>query len=100
MSTVIVIARFSIYDVIFQVILPALLEQTQARHLLKIALRAWCRRVGAMLGLVDYLLSPEDRHTPGENVEEVGAPVAPPVVQPGAPQGLAAQHQVHLSAYT
>lgn len=67
---------------------------------MKTALRAWCWRVGQLLGLTDYLLSIEDQQQFGGGVqagEHAENPPVPPVAAQaaaGALQGLAAQHQV------
>lgn len=58
------LSELSIELLLLQVVMPALLEQSQTRASLKVAIRFWCLAVGRLLGLNDYLLP----HSP------VGAP--------------------------
>ncbi|KRX50969.1 E3 ubiquitin-protein ligase MARCH6 [Trichinella murrelli] len=45
---------------LLQVILPTLLEQSHTRQILKVLIFRWCKVVGKLLGLTDYLLSREN----------------------------------------
>ncbi|KRY84752.1 E3 ubiquitin-protein ligase MARCH6, partial [Trichinella pseudospiralis] len=45
---------------LLQVILPTLLEQSHTRQILKVLIYRWCKVVGKLLGLTDYLLSREN----------------------------------------
>lgn len=60
---------------LFQVILPALLEQSHTRTWLKGLVRAWCTGVAWILDLRSYLLGDEEEENSG----------APPGVAPPAP---------------
>lgn len=71
-----------------KVVLPALLEQTHARTLLKTVVRVWCALFGRLLNLEHYLLPEEEPRQEAHNVV--------PVVEPAQAQGLAAQHQALL----
>ena len=71
----------------FQVVLPAILEQTHARNLIKVVVFLWCKVLGRLLNLEHYLLP--DETTPAN----ANRPPVPVAVQEG---GLAAQHQVFL----
>ncbi|VDK49891.1 unnamed protein product [Anisakis simplex] len=53
------LSELSLELLIVQVVLPALLEQTHARTLLKSVVHVWCKLIGRMLDLEHYLL-PED----------------------------------------
>ncbi|KFD68400.1 hypothetical protein M514_04103 [Trichuris suis] len=48
--------------VFLQVVLPSLLEQGHTRYILKGFVRCWCRVVGYVLDLTDYLLPAEEEH--------------------------------------
>ncbi|CAI4230192.1 unnamed protein product [Auanema sp. JU1783] len=82
------LSELSLELLILQVVLPALLEQSQARVILKTAVKVWCQYVGRLLGLETYLL-PE---------HELVAPEVPPVEQQNGPLpiGLGAEHQALL----
>lgn len=74
---------------LLQVVLPALLEQTHARAILKTVVRTWCCIFGRLLKLEHYLLPMEVMENERQQRE------APPV-QPAAGLDLAAQHQALL----
>ncbi|VDM78462.1 unnamed protein product, partial [Strongylus vulgaris] len=83
------LSELSLELLILQVVLPALLEQTQARFLLKTIVMWWCVHVGGALSLDRYLLpdlpNPEHQHDgagAGAGAQGVG--------------GLAAEHQALL----
>lgn len=50
----------------FQVVLPALLEQSHTRSWLKGSVRLWCIAVSWILGLKSYLLGDESEQELGE----------------------------------
>ncbi|KIH67514.1 zinc finger, C3HC4 type [Ancylostoma duodenale] len=79
------LSELSLELLILQVVLPALLEQTQARFLLKTMVMWWCVHVGGALSLDRYLLpdlpNPEHQQD-GAGAQGVG--------------GLAAEHQALL----
>uniref|UniRef100_A0A1I7XD18 RING-type E3 ubiquitin transferase n=1 Tax=Heterorhabditis bacteriophora TaxID=37862 RepID=A0A1I7XD18_HETBA len=79
------LSELSLELLILQVVLPALLEQTQARSLLKGTVHWWCVNVGRALKLDRYLLPDQPGEIPIPN-----APAAPPA------GGLAAEHQALL----
>ncbi|KHN81462.1 E3 ubiquitin-protein ligase MARCH6 [Toxocara canis] len=83
------LSELSLELLILQVVLPALLEQTHARTLLKSVVRVWCTFFGRLLNLEHYLL-------PEEEPRNEAARNPPPVVEPAQAQGLAAQHQALL----
>uniref|UniRef100_A0A915AAP3 RING-type E3 ubiquitin transferase n=1 Tax=Parascaris univalens TaxID=6257 RepID=A0A915AAP3_PARUN len=80
--------ELSLELLILQVVLPALLEQTHARTLLKTIVRVWCALFGRLLNLEHYLLPEEEPRQEAHNIV--------PVVEPAQAQGLAAQHQALL----
>ncbi|EYC03756.1 hypothetical protein Y032_0092g2605 [Ancylostoma ceylanicum] len=79
------LSELSLELLILQVVLPALLEQTQARFLLKTMVMWWCVHVGGALSLDRYLLpdlpNPEHQQD-GAGAQGIG--------------GLAAEHQALL----
>ncbi|KAJ1369280.1 RINGv [Parelaphostrongylus tenuis] len=79
------LSELSLELLILQVVLPALLEQTQARFLLKAMVLWWCVHVGGALDVDRYLLP--DLPNPDQPQEGVAAPGA---------GGLAAEHQALL----
>uniref|UniRef100_A0A915KD79 RING-type E3 ubiquitin transferase n=1 Tax=Romanomermis culicivorax TaxID=13658 RepID=A0A915KD79_ROMCU len=50
------LSELSLELLLLQVVLPALLEQSHARHALKLLVKGWCMAVTKLLGLQDYLL--------------------------------------------
>lgn len=74
---------------LLQVVLPALLEQTHARTILKTVVRTWCCIFGRLLQLEHYLLPVEENENERQQRE-------PPPAQPVVGLGLAAQHQALL----
>ncbi|GMS99893.1 hypothetical protein PENTCL1PPCAC_22068, partial [Pristionchus entomophagus] len=77
------LSELSVELLILQVVLPALLEQTQARVMIKELIKLWCAVIGRMLELDDYLL-PID--------EDEGIPLGPdngPEPRPAAAAGAA-----------
>ncbi|KAK6114576.1 RING-variant domain family protein [Brugia pahangi] len=83
------VSELSLELLVLQVVLPALLEQTHARTILKTVVRTWCCIFGRLLQLEHYLLPMEENENGRQQRE------APPV-QPVAGLGLAAQHQALL----
>lgn len=84
------ITELSIELLVLQFVLPAILEQTHARAILKVAVRAWCRLFGRLLKLENYLL-------PGDGNEHEARPAEPAPAEPAnARLALAAQHQALL----
>lgn len=81
--------KFPVFLVILQVVLPALLEQTHARTVLKTVVRTWCCFFGRLLQLEHYLLPLEENRNEGQ--QRAAAPA-----EPAAGMGLAAQHQALL----
>ncbi|CAJ0594354.1 unnamed protein product [Cylicocyclus nassatus] len=79
------LSELSLELLILQVVLPALLEQTQARFLLKTIVMWWCVHVGGALSLDRYLLP--DLPNPEHQQDGAGAQGA---------GGLAAEHQALL----
>ncbi|GMR52789.1 hypothetical protein PMAYCL1PPCAC_22984, partial [Pristionchus mayeri] len=99
------LSELSVELLILQVVLPALLEQTQARVMIKEMVKLWCAGVGLLLELDEYLLPPdEDEGIPlDENPQPrpapaPGAPGEDPVAAAAAAGGggLAAEHQALL----
>lgn len=80
------LGELSVELLVLQVVLPALLEQTHARNLLKVVVLLWCKLFGRLLNLEHYLL-------PEENTSNLPGPVQAPPIDGG---GLAAQHQALL----
>uniref|UniRef100_A0A1I8EJ00 RING-type E3 ubiquitin transferase n=1 Tax=Wuchereria bancrofti TaxID=6293 RepID=A0A1I8EJ00_WUCBA len=83
------VSELSLELLVLQVVLPALLEQTHARTILKTVVRTWCCIFGRLLQLEHYLLPMEENENGRQQRE------APPA-QPVAGLGLAAQHQALL----
>ncbi|KAM3720699.1 E3 ubiquitin-protein ligase [Dirofilaria immitis] len=83
------LSELSLELLVLQVVLPALLEQTHARTILKAVVRTWCCIFGRLLQLEHYLLPMEDSENGRQQRE-------PPPLQPVAGLGLAAQHQALL----
>ncbi|KAF8366153.1 marc-6, partial [Pristionchus pacificus] len=98
------LSELSVELLILQVVLPALLEQTQARVMIKELVKLWCACIGRVLELDEYLLPME---------EDEGIPLGPdnPPLRGGAAGaagddpvaaaaagggGLAAEHQALL----
>lgn len=96
------LSELSLELLILQVVLPALLEQTHARTLLKKAVRVWCVVVGKVLKLDRYLLSNTHNENNNNNEQERNnAPAAlaadgDAVAEPLGGGGLAAEHQALL----
>lgn len=99
------LSELSLELLLLQVVLPALLEQSHARTALKKLVRCWCRLVGRVLKLNDYLLPADeaneqqpqagaDDHQPRAAVPDAPPPPPPDVLG----IGLAAQHQALLLA--
>jgi len=66
--------ELSLELLLLQVIVPALLEQSQARQAAKACIRLWCQRVGGWLHLTSYLLGepkPEESAPPHVEVLEI-----------------------------
>ncbi|VDD86927.1 unnamed protein product, partial [Enterobius vermicularis] len=80
------LGELSVELLVLQIVLPALLEQTHARNLLKVIVLLWCKFFGRLLSLEHYLL-------PEENASNPPRPVQLPPADGG---GLAAQHQALL----
>uniref|UniRef100_A0A5S6Q8C8 RING-type E3 ubiquitin transferase n=1 Tax=Trichuris muris TaxID=70415 RepID=A0A5S6Q8C8_TRIMR len=59
--------------VFLQVVLPSLLEQGHSRYILKGFVRCWCRVVGYVLDLTDYLLPAEEHSDGNEGIEDDAA---------------------------
>ncbi|PIO57538.1 hypothetical protein TELCIR_21048, partial [Teladorsagia circumcincta] len=79
------LSELSLELLILQVVLPALLEQTQARFLLKAIVLWWCVHIGRALSLDRYLLPDlpnAEQPADGAGVQGAG--------------GLAAEHQLRL----
>ncbi|CAJ0946411.1 unnamed protein product, partial [Mesorhabditis belari] len=72
------LSELSLELLILQIVLPALLEQTSARVVLKKFVRAWCVVVGRVLNLDQYLLS--ENHPPQQQ-----RPPPPPEQQQHGP---------------
>ncbi|VDK77170.1 unnamed protein product [Litomosoides sigmodontis] len=83
------LSELSLELLVLQVVLPALLEQTHARTILKTVVRTWCCVFGRLLHLEHYLLPVEENENERQRRE-------PPPAQPAAGLGLAAQHQALL----
>lgn len=80
---------------LFQVVLPALLEQGHTKQFVKWCVKLWCRGVASMLGITSYLLGDQN------DTEGAGG-------RPGAqenednaqqPRELAAVHQALINAH-
>uniref|UniRef100_A0A183CVB2 RING-type E3 ubiquitin transferase n=1 Tax=Gongylonema pulchrum TaxID=637853 RepID=A0A183CVB2_9BILA len=83
------LSELSLELLILQVVLPALLEQTRARAVLKAIVRTWCCFIGRILKLEHYLLPPEENRDDGQQR-------APAPAEPAPGIRLAAQHQALL----
>ncbi|GMT27208.1 hypothetical protein PFISCL1PPCAC_18505 [Pristionchus fissidentatus] len=93
------LSELSVELLILQVVLPALLEQTQARVMIKALVKVWCEWVGRALELDDYLLPfEEDEGIPlgGEQPRAAGDDPAAAGAAAAAGGGLAAEHQALL----
>ncbi|VDN01821.1 unnamed protein product [Thelazia callipaeda] len=81
------LSELSLELLVLQVVLPALLEQTHARTILKTIVRSWCCLFGRLLQLEHYLLPMEENRNEGQQRARA---------EPLAGLGLAAQHQALL----
>ncbi|CAI2302547.1 unnamed protein product [Caenorhabditis sp. 36 PRJEB53466] len=83
------LSELSLELLILQVVMPAILEHANGRTFIKVVVRLWCKVIGNVLALDEYLLSDSNNNNNQNNNND-------PLRNNAAGGGLAAEHQALL----